>query len=89
MFIHNALVSYEKDGTAIGGLEAVNITAIVADKGKHAYSCANNTDGSNILSVAFSPSEDVVYSAWERNSGGAWRPACCSSYLRLNMSRWW
>ena len=39
----------------LGLVEALNMTAIVGDKGKHRYECMENTDGTNVLSVTFKP----------------------------------
>ena len=55
MFIHDAILTYQNEGTLIGLYEATNITSIAGDKGMQPYTCQNNTDGSNVLSVAFSP----------------------------------
>lgn len=87
-FISDTLAFYKKTGTDIGLLQTANITAIVGDKGKHAYQCENNTDGSNILSVAFAPTDGVVAVAWESGAKDGWRPACCSTYLQLDMKAW-
>eukprot|EP00051_Salpingoeca_urceolata_P032044 m.14029 g.14029 ORF g.14029 m.14029 type:complete len:505 (+) comp4721_c0_seq1:1601-3115(+) len=85
-FIEKAIKEYAVVGKPIGLLETANITAIVGDKGKHAYQCQNNTDGSNILSVAFAPTDLHVAVAWESGAKDSWRPACCSSYLKLDLS---
>ena len=54
----------------------VNITGIAGDKGhSHPYTCTASTDGSNVLSVAYAPSELLLAAAWEKNTGSDWRPA--------------
>eukprot|EP00118_Oscarella_pearsei_P024914 m.307108 g.307108 ORF g.307108 m.307108 type:complete len:499 (+) comp41908_c0_seq1:30-1526(+) len=86
MMIHEAITSYERNGIKIGPMQAINITSIVADKGKHPYDCMDNTDGSNVLSVTYDPGDKVMYTAWESDSGKNWRPACCSTYIKMNMT---
>ena len=39
VMIHEAITSYERNGISVGPMEAINITAIVGDKGHHAYDC--------------------------------------------------
>lgn len=42
-------------------MEALNMTAIVGDKGsEHPHQCLNNTDGSNVLSVTFLPEHQTL-----------------------------
>lgn len=38
-FIHDAIATYQTEDTKIGLAQAINITSIVGDKGKHAYDC--------------------------------------------------
>lgn len=41
----------------------VNITSVVGNKGdsrEQFYICANNTDGSNVISAAFAPQEQLL-----------------------------
>lgn len=46
-------------------MEALNVTAIVGDKGSHhPYQCQNNTDGSNVLSITFKPEHHIMASDW-------------------------
>ncbi|XP_065888918.1 uncharacterized protein [Dysidea avara] len=90
MFLHEAFVYYDSQNTLIDYQEAVNITSIAGDKGKHAYSCEDNTDGSNVISVTFQPhtSKSILYAAWESGSGDKWRPGVCSTYIKLEMTDW-
>lgn len=88
MFIHEAFTSYERNKILIDVMQAINITSIVGDKGHHAYECMDNTDGTNVLSVTYDPNQVTMYSAWESKSEDKWRPACCSSYVKLDMARW-
>ena len=40
---------------------ALNITAIVGNKGQsHPYSCMDNSDGTNVLSVTFHPQQQTL-----------------------------
>ena len=44
-------------------MEALNITAIVGDKGhSHPYTCMDNSDGTNVLSVTFHPQQQILAS---------------------------
>ena len=86
--IHGALLDYEAAGVKIGLAQAANITAVVGDKGTHAYRCEENHDGTNVLSVAFAPHDLTLAAAWERGAGSSWRPACCSTYIVLDMRKW-
>ena len=48
---------------SIGTMEALNITAIVGDKGQgHPYTCMDNSDGTNVLSVTFHPQQQILVS---------------------------
>ncbi|XP_062518697.1 uncharacterized protein LOC134193864 [Corticium candelabrum] len=87
MFMHEAFTSYERNRIKIDVAEAINITAIVGDKGSHAYECMDNTDGTNVLSVTYDPNVETMYCAWESKSGSDWRPACCSTYVKLDMTK--
>jgi len=90
MMFYDGFTYYEQAGIQIGDAEAINMTAIVADKGSdHPYLCEDNNDGSNVLSVVFHPGQDVMYVAWEDGTGDSWRPACCSSYVKFNMTQFW
>ena len=76
---------YSSRNTLISVKEAINITAIVGDKGAdNLYDC-QGTDAANILSTTFDPSNLVMYVAWENSLNGTWTPAACNSYLQLNM----
>ncbi len=76
MRVHDVLSAYAAAGAKIDLLAIANVTSILGNKGpNHPYECTNNTDGSNILSVAFAPSDMMVGVAFESNTGAAWRPA--------------
>jgi len=71
----------------MGPADLVNATAIVGQKGgKDWMSCDGVYDGgSNVLSVAFDPSNLEIYAAWESGPKGNWAPAACSDYLHIDM----
>lgn len=86
---HDIILDYQNNGKLIGDLQAINITSALGDKGEHPYVCRNNTDGSNILSVAFVPAQGVFYVAWEDGYLSTWRPAACNTYVRVDLKRFW
>jgi len=89
MFISNGFKWYQKAGIKVSYLEAINITAIAADKGSATpYHCSNTTAGSNILSVTYHPSTLQLFAAWEDGTENTWRPACCNTYVQLDMTKW-
>lgn len=81
---------YKKQGTAITYVEAVNITAVVADKGdEHLYDCQTTIEeAGNILSVAYALDELIMYAAWEDGYGAEFVPAPCNTYIKLDMKEW-
>lgn len=85
-----AFDSYAASKTSISFVEAVNITAILGSKGDNKYVCESPyTHGSNVLSVAYEPASKFAYAAWEHGTGDAdWRPAACSTYLKIDFRRW-
>lgn len=68
------------------------MTAVVGDKGgsdrASFLSCAAASNGENILSVTFDPAALTVYAAFEEGRNATHVPACCSSYVRIDMSQW-
>eukprot|EP01013_Petalomonas_cantuscygni_P027614 TRINITY_DN506_c0_g1_i1.p1 TRINITY_DN506_c0_g1~~TRINITY_DN506_c0_g1_i1.p1 ORF type:complete len:513 (-),score=123.05 TRINITY_DN506_c0_g1_i1:1896-3434(-) len=99
MLIHDTFTLYggtlDANGTSatqlIGDAEAVNLTAVPGDKGGEDRSsfvtCSGPTavKGSNILSVTFVPAEARMYVAFEEGRGAAHVPACCGSYVAVDM----
>jgi hypothetical protein len=83
----------EQAGSLLGAPEAVEIVSIVGQKGdgSNEYECDPDLyyKGSNVLSVAFDPSKNTLYAAWEDKSGDDWTPAACSPYIEIDMSQWW
>jgi len=82
---------YQQQKTAITYVEAVNITAVLGEKGdEHTYDCTTPMQGaSNILSVTYDPAELVAYAAWENGHGSdSWMPAACNTYLVIDFKPW-
>jgi hypothetical protein len=87
--IHNSIVDVQSRGGEARPLDMVNITAVVGQKGDNYFVCGPPPhSGSNVLSVAFDPLSQVLYSAWEARSGPAWIPAACGTFVVLNMTQW-
>ena len=80
---------YESADVLMDVAEAVNITALVGDKGEATMtSCVPPyDDAGNILSVVYDPSKIEVYAAWENGhrSDQSWSPAACNTYVKLNL----
>jgi len=89
MQVYDGFKYYENAGIKMDIFDAINVTAIVADKGYHPYYCANYPDGMNVISCTFHPSQNEMYIAWEDGTLNSWRPACCNIYVHFEMSRWW
>jgi len=89
MFAYNTFMYYEQNNMLMNVNQALNLTAILGDKGQTSpFQCPNTTDGSNVLSVMFMPGDQVAYAAWEDNSGANWRPACCNTYIKIDFTKW-
>lgn len=89
MMLKDGFHKYGKN--EIGELEALNMTANVADKGGPSmYKCPAGVDknGINVISVLFIPGEERMYAAMEYGSGDNFRTACCGVYLNIDMKRW-
>ena len=84
-----AFDSYEAANKKITHIEAVNITAVLAEKGKDKYNCNGYPyKGHNILSVAYDPSNLMMYTAWENGRADKWSPGACNTYLAIDMKIW-
>ena len=88
MFAYQAFTYYQNHNIEIDYNAAINITAILGDKGKTAYSCDSYADGSNIVSVTFHPGNQELWAAWENGSGSSWTPAACNNYVHIDLSKW-
>ena len=61
--------SYSANSTKITEQEALNVAAILGDKGtEKCYSCQDNFKGSNVLSVMYQPSKLKMWAAFEYGS---------------------
>lgn len=89
MVAHDTILSYQLNGKLIGELQAINITSALGDKGHHPYVCSNDSEGTNVLSVTFSPAQSVLYVAWEDGHLSTWRPAACNTYVRVDLNHFW
>lgn len=76
--------------SAIGDIEAINITANPANKGgSNLYKCPEGKDaGTNVISVTFVPGESRMYTAMEYGVGDKWKSACCSVYVHIDLKPW-
>lgn len=82
--------TYEASHTLIGPLQAVNLTALVGDKGGSTrpsfLSCADASKGSNVLSAVYRPSlaDQTMWVAFEEGLDASHSPACCNSYAQYD-----
>ena len=80
---------YENAQTKIDVPQAINITALVGDKGEECMTTCEPPypNGANVLSVTYDPSKLDVYIAWENGhrSDDSWSPAACNTYMRINL----
>lgn len=88
MFAYQAFSYYENKNIAMDHHDAINVTAILGDKGDTAYQCQDSTAGTNIISVTFRPGTQELWASWEDGSGDAWRPASCNNYVHFDLSQW-
>jgi hypothetical protein len=88
------LDQFESKGTLIDKEQAVEIVAIVGDKGEgeSTYQCAGPGtygDAQNIMSVAFQPNELIAYVAYENGDSDAnWSPAGCNTYIAIDLKEY-
>jgi hypothetical protein len=82
------------ENTPIDKEQAVNIVAIVGDKGEGeaTFQCqgpGTYQDAQNIMSVAFQPNELTVYVAFENgDSDTNWSPAGCNTYVAIDLKEY-
>eukprot|EP01006_Ploeotia_vitrea_P019758 TRINITY_DN51993_c0_g1_i1.p1 TRINITY_DN51993_c0_g1~~TRINITY_DN51993_c0_g1_i1.p1 ORF type:complete len:501 (+),score=37.44 TRINITY_DN51993_c0_g1_i1:24-1526(+) len=92
MLLHDTLALYEASSTPIDILQAVNLSAVVGDKGGSSIpslmSCEHAAGGENIISVAFDPENQMMWLANEDGIGKKHSPACCNVYLQFDMAPW-
>ena len=96
MLLHDTFLLYASQGTgAIGALEAVNLTAIVGDKGdpptpERFTTCpAQNPGGINVLSATFLPERHKLFVAFENGLNATHTVACCNPYVEMDMTKFW
>lgn len=79
---------YTAANTKISVPQAVNVTALLGDKGdKQMYDCSPPHAGSNILSVTFDLRNRAMYTAWENGHGDDWSPAACNTYVKIDLTQ--
>jgi len=88
-----ALFDAVEPGT-YGALEAVATVAVLGQKGADYYQCGGvgtYDDASNVISAAFAPSPGAgtLYASWEVGTGDEWTPACCTTFVQVDMESWW
>lgn len=92
MLLAEGVVGYAARGQAIGDLQAVNLTALVGDKGGSEpaafLSCDKAKSGINVLSVTFVPQELRMFLAFEEGRHDKHVPACCGYYVNMTLSEW-
>lgn len=80
---------YQNNDVLMGPSEAVNITAILGDKGSEKFlTCKNNFKGINVISVAYDPQELIMWTAFEYGFNQTFRSACCGVYVEIDLKRW-
>lgn len=93
VLIHDEIVKAGARESKMTLASALNITALLGQKGGDYGSCARANfktgDASNILSVVYDPSLATALVAWEDGTADGWTPAACNPYLRLDLSKWW
>ena len=88
-YTENQVTKYYEDNNILMDFpQVLNITAIIAQKGRNVYQCQNTNSGSNVLSVSYYPKKLFAYAAWENGSGDSWRPACCNTYVGIDLNEW-
>jgi len=92
VLLHDSFVNYKDSKTPIDELQAVNITALVGDKGGKTpdtfITCEKAQSGTNIISVTYNPSNLVMYVAFENGKDATHLPACCNYYVKFDMNKW-
>eukprot|EP01147_Barroeca_monosierra_P001154 gene1154-4373_t len=94
MLLHDTFTWYEDASVEISDIHAVNLTAIVGDKGgstrESFLSCKDASSGINILSTTFKPSAagaGTMYVAYENGHADTHVPACCNNYIKFEMDQ--
>jgi hypothetical protein len=91
MLLHDTFVYYASLGNmTIGALQAVNLTAIVGDKGdpptyQRFLTCPAGTGGSNVISATFHPAQRVAFVAFEDGLDAKHKVAGCNAYATFDL----
>jgi len=87
--MYTIFTELETQGVQIDEATAVGIVATLGTKGKNFLSCDpdNFAKGENVMSIAYSPSVNRLYIAWEQG-GSLWRPAACNPYVLIDFAQW-
>ena len=95
--IQQGFLDYQEAGVKVGLDQALNITAIVAQKGKQEpsgdpYHCPPagqpTPNGSSVLSVTNQLNTLTSLIAWGNGPASSWRSACCNTYIVFDLSKW-
>jgi hypothetical protein len=95
--LHDTFQFYADSNITIQEVQAVNLTAVVGDKGGESRSsfvtcgAVAEANGENIVSATFHPASRIMYVAFE--DGGVANttkhvPGCCNNYVKLDMNRY-
>lgn len=85
-------------GGAMDDAAAVQVAASLGIKGADFLSCdpAQFGGGDNIMSIVYAPADAApddtarAWVAWEdKDAAGAWRPAACNAYVRVDLAGMW
>ena len=85
-------------GGAMDDAAAVQVAASLGIKGPDFLSCdaAQFGGGDNIMSIVYAPADAApddtarAWVAWEdKDAAGAWRPAACNAYVRVDLAGMW
>ena len=89
--MHDLVAGFEAAGVLIGDAEAAGIVATIGTKGDNFLTCDQPLTGDNVLSVLYAPAAKYFYVAWESGGVGSvdqWRPAACSPYVKIDLTKW-
>lgn len=86
MILHNSFAYYANANIKMREYEAINITSILGDKGNDWFHCPDKAIGGNVLSVTYNPAASRLFVAFEHGTGETWRPACCGTYVQMELA---
>jgi hypothetical protein len=89
MILKDMFNSYNDQKVPITDVQALNVTAVLGDKGSEKfYSCQNNYKGLNVISVLYQPSKLKMWAAFEYGYKDTFRSACCGVYVEIDLTKW-